>query len=93
MTPVPGHDVLGNRSLQRGMGDSLWSVSELPSSSPQTAIWRTLRENLVSGGGLELGVVLRESWLCVERRGATPHCPHKRQASPGALWRVLWAPV
>lgn len=82
---VPVHDAFGNRSLQHGMGDSLWSVSEFPSSSAQTAIWRTLRENLVSGGELELGVELRYSRLCVGWRGLTAHCPNKRQAALCAL--------
>lgn len=90
---VPVHDAFGNWSLQHGMGDSLWSVSELPSSSAQTAVWRTLRENLVSGGGLVLGVVLRYSRLCVGRGGLAAHCPNKRQAALCALWRALWAPV
>lgn len=82
---IPVHDVFGNQSLQHGVADSLWSVSEVPSSSHQTSIWKTLSENPVSGGRLEL-VVWRCSRLCPQWRGVTAHCPNMKQVAPCALW-------
>lgn len=37
---VPAGDGFRNQSLQRGVADSLWSVSEGPSSSHQTSFSR-----------------------------------------------------